>query len=104
MVQVNRPQGLSLGLDGDVIFADTGNSLIRAYEPRGGHVSDVLGGLVSPGGVPQAGFNGDGRYGDQTKLDHPLDVAATAADTYVVADTANNRIREFGPSPIDEDP
>ena len=52
MVQVNRPQGLSLGLDGDVIFADTGNSLIRAYEPRGGHVSDVLGGLVSPGGVP----------------------------------------------------
>jgi uncharacterized protein YjbI with pentapeptide repeats len=103
-VQINRPQGLSVGLDGNIIFADTGNSLIRAYEPRSGHVSDVLGGVVSFSGVPQAGFNGDGLYGDQTKLDHPLAVAATAANTYAVADTGNNRIREFGPSPIDEDP
>ena len=103
-VQINRPQGLSVGLDGNIIFADTGNSLIRAYEPRSGHVSDVLGGLVSFSGAPLAGFNGDGLYGDQTKLDHPLDVAATAANTYVVADTGNNRIRQFGPSPDDEDP
>jgi uncharacterized protein YjbI with pentapeptide repeats len=103
-VQVNQPQGLSVELDGNIVFADTGNSLIRAYEPRSGHVSDVLGGLVSFSGVPQAGFNGDGLYGDQTKLNRPLDVAATAANTYVVADTGNNRIRQFGPSPIDEDP
>jgi len=103
-VQISRPQGLSVELDGNIVFADTGNSLIRAYEPRSGHVSDVLGGLVSPGGVPQAGFNGDGLYGDQTKLNRPLDVAATSANTYVVADTGNNRIREFGPSPIDDDP
>jgi uncharacterized protein YjbI with pentapeptide repeats len=103
-VQINRPQGLSVGLDGNIIFADTGNSLIRAYEPRSGHVSDVLGGLVSFSGVPLAGFNGDGLYGDQTKLDRPLDVVATAANTYVIADTGNNRVREFGPSPIDDDP
>ena len=75
-VQISQPQGLSLGLDGNVIFAEAGNSMIRAYEPRTGHVTDVLGGLVSPGGVPQAGFNGDGHYGDQTKLDRPLDVAS----------------------------
>jgi hypothetical protein len=86
-VQISQPQGLSVGLDGDIILAEAGNSMIRAYDPRSRHVSDVLGGLVSPGGVPQAGFNGDGRYGDQTKLDHPLGVAATAAGTYVVADT-----------------
>ena len=42
--------------------------------------------------------------GDQTKLNRPLDVGATSANTYVVADTGNNRIREFGPSPIDDDP
>jgi len=103
-VQISRPQGLSVGLDGNIVFADTGNSLIRSYEPRSGHVSDVLGGLVSFSGVPQPGFNGDGLYGDQTKLDRPLDVVATAANTYVVADTGNNRVREFGPSPIDDDP
>jgi NHL repeat len=56
-------------------------------------------GLSAPGRVQR-----DGYYGDQTKLDHPLDVAATSAATYVVADTGNNRIREFGPSPLDEEP
>jgi hypothetical protein len=32
------------------------------------------------------------------------DVAATSANTYAVADTGNNRVREFGPGPIDDDP
>ena len=87
-VQISQPQGLSVGLDGDIILAEAGNSM-----------SDVLGGLVSPGGVPQAAFNGDGRYGDQAKLDHPLGVAATAAGTYVVADTPKTGSGSSAPAP-----
>jgi uncharacterized protein YjbI with pentapeptide repeats len=102
-VRINHPQGLSLGLDGDVIFADTGNNLIRAYVPSSGHVIDDLGGLVSKG-TPQGGFNGDGHWADQTKLDHPLSVAATGNSLFVIADTGNHRVREFGPSPLDEGP
>jgi uncharacterized protein YjbI with pentapeptide repeats len=101
-VQINRPGGLSIGPDGEVIFADTANNLIRAYVPSTGRVIDALGGLVS-GGKPQAGFNGDGRWADQTKLNHPASVTLTAGNLYVVADTDNHRVRRFGISPLDED-
>ena len=32
-VQVNQPTGLSVDLEGNILFADTGNALIRAYVP-----------------------------------------------------------------------
>ena len=102
-VQVNHPEGLSLGLDGDVIFADTGNSLIRAYVPSSGHVIDELAGLIS-NGKPQGGWNGDNHWADQTKLDHPQSVAVTEGSVFVMADTGNYRLREFGPSPLVEGP
>jgi len=101
-VQINRPGGLSIGPDGDVIFADAGNNLIRAYVPTTGRVIDALGGLVSAG-KPQAGFNGDGLWADQTKLNHPASVTVTGGNLYVVADTDNHRVRRFGISPFDED-
>jgi uncharacterized protein YjbI with pentapeptide repeats len=102
-VQINDPQGLSLGLDGDVVFADTGNNLIRAYVPSSGHVIDELAGLVSKG-KPQGGFNGDGHWPDQTELDQPLAVVATGSSLYVIVDAGNRRLRQFGPSPLDEGP
>ena len=60
-VQINHPQGLSVALNGNVVFADSANHLIRAYVPSTCpcHVID-LAGLVS-NGVPEGGFNGDGQ-------------------------------------------
>lgn len=97
-VQINHPGGLSVGLDGDVIFADTGNDLVRAYVPSSGHVIN-LGGLVTDG-TPQGGFNDDGHSAAQTELDHPADVTATRGALLVVADTHNQRIRQLGPNPV----
>jgi streptogramin lyase len=77
-VQVNGPQSLSVALNGDVVFADTDNHLIRAYVPSSassGSVADPLAGLVS-GGTPQKGFNGDGHWADETELDLPTGVTA----------------------------
>ncbi|HTT92429.1 MAG TPA: pentapeptide repeat-containing protein, partial [Acidimicrobiales bacterium] len=99
-VQINRPSGLSVALDGDVVFADSGNNLVRAYVPSTGRVINVLGGLVA-GGKPQPGYNGDGLWGDETKLNHPASVAVTAENLYVVADTDNHRVRRFGTSPLE---
>jgi hypothetical protein len=100
-VQVNHPQGLALGPNGDVLFADTANNLIRAYVPSSGHVIDDLAGLVSHG-KPQGGWNGDKQWADQTELDRPLSVAVTEGSLFIVADTGNYRLRQFGPSPLDE--
>jgi uncharacterized protein YjbI with pentapeptide repeats len=96
-VQIDHPQGLTIGLDGDVVFADTANGLVRAYVPSSGHVVE-LGGRVT-GGQPTNGFNGDGRGADQTELDHPHDVEITRGGLLVVADTGNGRVRQLGPQP-----
>jgi uncharacterized protein YjbI with pentapeptide repeats len=102
-VEINRPGGLSVmgGLPvevrGDVVFADTGNDLIRAYDPRSHKVKE-LGGLIS-NGVPQGGFNLDGNFADQTEFDSPAAVTVTRGSLLAVADTGNSRLRLIGPNP-----
>ena len=99
-VMVDHPQSLAMGLDGDLIFADSGNDLIRAYVPSSGHVIDLAGSVVD--GVPKAGFNDDGHWADQTELDHPQAVTPTRGGLFIVADSGNQRLRRFGPGPADE--
>jgi len=62
-------------------------------------VIDDLAGLVS-NGVPQGGFNGDGQWADQTKLQNPAAVTVTRGALLVIADTGNSRARQIGPSPL----
>ena len=100
-VQVNNPGGLSVDLNGNVVFADTGNHLVRAYVPESQHVIDDLGGLVN-NGVPQGGYNGD-QLADQTELDNPSGVTATNRALLVVADAGNKRLRQLSPSPPPSD-
>jgi hypothetical protein len=97
-VQVVYPSGLSVARNGDVLFADRGTSLIRAYVPSSGHVIDDLAGVVE-GGSPKNGFNGDGHFARQTELRGPTAVASLADGEFVVADTGNGRVRKFGPGP-----
>jgi hypothetical protein len=80
-----------------VVFADTGNNLIRYYAPRSGNVKNDLGGLIS-NGVPQGGYNGD-NFANQTEFDNPAAVTVTRGALLVVADTGNSLLREIGPNP-----
>ncbi|MGY6217835.1 pentapeptide repeat-containing protein [Methylolobus aquaticus] len=98
-VQVNEPRGLAVNLDGNVLFADSGNHLIRAYVPATGHVIDDLAGVITDG-TPQGGFNGDKFYATATELNGPLGVAATRSSMLVIADTGNQRVRLVGPAPL----
>jgi uncharacterized protein YjbI with pentapeptide repeats len=98
-VQVDGPQGLSVALDGDILFADTGNHLVRAYVPGSGHVVDDLAGVVADG-KPSGGFNGDGHWADETQLSRPQAASAGRSGLIAVADSGNRRVRQFGPSPL----
>ena len=49
-VQVNQPVGLAVDLDGNVLFADSANHLIRAYVP-----STTTSSTTSPGKSPSTG-------------------------------------------------
>src|SRR5215204_7393830 len=102
-VQINAPGGLSVDLDGNVLFADTGNSLIRAYVPSSGDVIDDLGGVANTtNDTTQSGFNGNGKWADQTLLNSPDAVTATSGALLIVADTGNARLRQLGPAPLNE--
>jgi uncharacterized protein YjbI with pentapeptide repeats len=101
-VQINKPGALSVDRDGRILFADTGNNLVRAYVPATGFVIDDLAGMVT-NGAPQGGFNGDNKWADQTELSSPRAVTATSGAQLVVADTRNNRLRQFYPRPLDAD-
>jgi uncharacterized protein YjbI with pentapeptide repeats len=98
-VQVNGPVGLSVDLERNILFADAFNALIRAYVPSSTHVIDDLAGVVV-NGLPQGGFNGDGRCATDTQLLEPWGVTATRGALLVVADSGNRRIRQLGPGPV----
>ena len=89
---------MSVDLDGNVVFADTDNHLIRAYVPSAKHVIDDLAGSIVDG-VPTGGFNGDGHWSTDTQLFEPLGVTATHGPLLVIADTRNARVRQVGPAP-----
>ena len=99
--QIDHPEGVAVARNGDVVFADTGNDLIRAYVPSTGELTDPLGGVVL-NSTPQRGYNGDGHYANHTTLNHPEAIAVTNGPLLVVADTQNRRIRQLGPYPITE--
>jgi hypothetical protein len=94
-VQVKGPRSLSIATNGDVIFADSGNDLIRAYVPSSGHVIDLAGSVVD--GHPRRGANGDGHWADETELDLPFAVTAMRRGLFVASD-ANGGVRRFGAS------
>jgi uncharacterized protein YjbI with pentapeptide repeats len=96
-VEINHPGALSVALDGNVVFADTDNDLIRVYTPGKGVVDD-LAGVVSDG-VPQGGFNGD-NFPDDTEFSDPAAVTVTRGAHFVVADTGNALLRQIGPNPL----
>ena len=98
-VQVNKPTSLSVAIDGDVVFADTGNNLIRAYVPTEDTVINDIAGLIGSDGKPQGGPSDDGDYADATKLNAPAAVTVTRGALYVIADTGNFRLRQVGPPP-----
>jgi uncharacterized protein YjbI with pentapeptide repeats len=96
-VQINHPGGPSVALDGNVVFTDTANNLVRAYVPRSNHVINLAG--VVANGSPQGGFTDDGQPANKTELDHPQAMTVTRSALFVVADTHNRRVRQFGPTP-----
>lgn len=81
---LDDPRKVAVLPDGAVIFADTNLNRIRRVGPDGA-ISTVAGTGVS-------GFNGDGAA-TSAQLSGPQGVAVIDADSFLIADTGNNRIR-----------
>lgn len=81
---LNDPRGVAVLPGGAIIFADTANNRIRRVAPDGS--------ITTVAGNGTAGYNGDG-VATTVQLNAPQGVAAIDADSFLIADTANHRIR-----------
>jgi uncharacterized protein (TIGR03437 family) len=84
---LNKPAGLGLDRDGNLLIADTGNNRIRQLSPAG-----TIRTLAGNGGI---GFAGDGGMAAASMLSGPTDVAGAPDGSIYIADTSNHRIRRM---------
>jgi NHL repeat len=86
--QLNQPRDIAVASDGSVLIADTGNNRIRRVAPNG---------LISTVAGTTLGFGGDGDPARGARLDAPSSIVALAHGGFIVADSANNRVRRITP-------
>lgn len=86
---LNGPQGVSVGADGAVLIADTGNNRIRRV--------DGSGVITTVAGTSGSGFSGDGDVATGAALNGPTGVAPLRLGGFVIADTGNDRLRRVTP-------
>ncbi|HOX57257.1 MAG TPA: hypothetical protein P5205_11480 [Candidatus Paceibacterota bacterium] len=87
---IHGVNGLAVGPDGTLYFADTGNFRVRALDPASGIVRTVAGN----GGI---GDTGNGGPATLAQLNLPERLALDAAGTLFICDTVNFRIRQVVP-------
>ena len=90
--QISSAGGIAVLADGAVVIADAGNDRIRVVST--GVISTIAG-----GGPPRADL-GDGLPATAGTLKAPSGVAATPDGGFLIADTADARIRKVGPDGI----
>ena len=82
------PQGIFFDSAGNGYIADTGNNKLRFVNVQTGVINTMAGTGVQ-------GFSGDGGLAQQAELDSPDMVYVDASQNIYVADTGNQRVREF---------
>jgi uncharacterized repeat protein (TIGR01451 family) len=84
--ELNAPTGVAPTPGGGFLIADQGNERIREVT--------ALGVISTVAGNGTAGFAGDGGPAASAELNSPTSVTPTSDGGFLVADTANNRIRK----------
>ncbi len=87
-----NPYDITLGPDGSLYIADTGNHRIRRVGPDG-----IITTVVSTGG---SGDGGDGGPATQARLNQPRGLALGPDGSLYIADNGNHRVRRVGPDGI----
>lgn len=84
---LNDPSGMAVDQAGNILIADSSNSVIRRVDARTGIITTVAGN----GGFD---FDGDGGPALEATLNFPTDVEADQLGNIYVADSNNNRVRK----------
>lgn len=84
---LNDPSGMTVDLAGNILIADSSNSVIRRVDARTGIITTIVGN----GGFD---FDGDGGPALEATLNFPTDVEVDQSGNIYVVDSNNNRIRK----------
>jgi O-antigen biosynthesis protein len=84
--QFDRPDGVAVAPDGDLIIADSGNDRIRRVDRPTGIITTIAGSGAN-------GYDGDDKPAVEAALNTPSAVAAAPNGDIYIADTLNYRIR-----------
>ena len=82
--------------DGNLLFADTDNSIIRKLDMKTREVS-IVAGLEPVKGVAQKGYAGDGGPATEATLNRPVDLALGTDGTLYFTDVFNHCVRAVAP-------
>jgi len=85
---ISNPSGIVLDGEGNIYFADAGNSIIRRIDAVTGVITTIAG---TPG---VTGWKGDGQLATLAQLSTPEGIAFSAMGDLLIADTGNNVIRD----------
>ncbi|MGI4854816.1 MAG: Ig-like domain repeat protein [Janthinobacterium lividum] len=83
---LNRPLGISLDSQGNLVIADSGNNAIRLVDAVSGNIRTVA-------GTGTAGFSGDNQAATAAQLSGPSATLGLPDGTLLVSDTGNHRVR-----------
>ena len=95
--EIHNPGGVALDAQGNLVIADTYNDRIRVVAQSTGTFYGqpmTVGDIYTLAGTGAPSYNGDGIPAVSGDLDLPRSVAVDGQGDLVIADTANNRVRE----------
>jgi sugar lactone lactonase YvrE len=85
--QINYPEDVEVGPDGNLYFADANNNRVRMIDLS----TDVI---TTVAGTGERGYSGDGGPAVEAKLSRPFGIAFDADGDLYVSDTFNSRVRK----------
>jgi len=85
-IHLDSPVGITLGSNGNLYIADSGNCLIRKFTV-GGNINTVA-------GDGSCAYSGDGGAATSAALNSPTGVAVDSSGNLYIADYANNLVRK----------
>ena len=86
--RLNNPHELRFDRSGALFIADTGNQVIRRYDPQSGKITTYA-------GSGEKGYSGDGGPAAQARFNGPISIQFNPAGDLFIADIGNHVLRRI---------